>query len=137
MIHIEIRRKYYPSGNLKRETQFLNNLRNGYRRTYIDSESKLLKSEYYYENNILNGPYIIHLIKSNITGKGNYKSGKLDGLILYLYNDGCIFDKSYYLNGLMDNIKIQNIRNNNKNRYYFSMYENGEYLKNYMVLDIR
>lgn len=118
----ETKREYYSNGNLKSQSQYESNLKNGEELIY-DSIGRLTSKNFYvndtlngqsttfysdgkikgiktFVKSVLNGEALLFHPTGNIGEKGQYKDGKIAGLFYQYYpNDsGKIFTEGYFVN---------------------------------------
>ena len=112
-------REYYTNGNLKAEYE-RNELgeKEGYELLYY--ESGVLRAEYHYKANKLNGVSKEYYENGNLVAEGNYKNGHLEGLSRIYYESGKLKAESNYKNDVLDGLCKMYYENGQvKAEYYY------------------
>ena len=84
-------RLYYPSGNIKTEGQYTNNITTGIWKSYYNNGQ--LKEEVQMAENEENGPFIEYHENGKVKAKGNYLHGPNEQDELLLYDTAGILEK--------------------------------------------
>jgi antitoxin component YwqK of YwqJK toxin-antitoxin module len=95
----ELRYTYYKGGEVESEAQYVNGIRNGYRK-FFDENGKLL-SESQYVNGKREGMMKSYYPDGSLLMSANFVNDVMEGEVLYFYPDGKIQSKKIFENGKM------------------------------------
>ena len=118
----EVKKEYYPSGKLKKESNFVNGKKEGISKFYY--ESGKLSGECNYENGKLEGIAKTYFESGQLLGEGNYKNEKLEGIGKGYYESGQLKQEVNFVNDKQEGI--------NKGYYesggieFIDTYKNGQ-----------
>ena len=131
----EIKKEYYPRGELKNERTYVNGVQEGISKTYYLSGK--LKSEINYINGEMVGLGKGYYESGKIEAEANYKNGKLEGFAKGYYENGKLkwdrnykngkqegIDKGYYESGKLSLEK--NYKNDKLEGIFKGYHENGK-----------
>ncbi len=96
--YAEVRKEYYPSGQLKLEANFKDDKLEGIKRYY---EGGKLKEEANIKDYKLEGIYKRYYESGELKEEANYKDDKLEGIGKAYYESGQLKEDAYYKNGVM------------------------------------
>jgi len=96
-----IKKEYYESGKLKKETPFVNEKIEGRVKVYSEISGGLL-SYTDYSNNEKNGVFVTYYSGGSTLETGTYKNNKPIGVFKYYYYDGEIQQESMYIDGKLE-----------------------------------
>lgn len=94
-IYADIRKEYYPNGDIKRETEFTNDKKNGKSKFYFQNNYLFAMAEY--KMGVRDGVYVEYDINGNITLKDVFVKGQQIGQRLF-YRDGKLLNGTFKTN---------------------------------------
>jgi antitoxin component YwqK of YwqJK toxin-antitoxin module len=96
---VVIKVRYYPSGAVETETEYVNNVRNGMHKLY-DEQGNLL-SEVRYVNNKMEGTMRTYYADGTLKVTVPYEKGLVNGEMIIYYPDGKVWRRQTYEKGKM------------------------------------
>ena len=98
----EVRKAYYPNGELKIEANYKNGKLEGIGKRYY--ESGRLQGNGNYKNDKVEGIFILYYENGQLEQEGNYKNGKEEGIFKTYYKSGTLRGEANYKNGKLEGI---------------------------------
>jgi len=93
---------FSQSDSIAVETEYYNNVRNGYHREWYISGQ--LRAEWFYVFGKLEGPYTFWYEDGQLWYSQFYKNDSLDSISTWYHEDGKLSTSSFYINGNLDGV---------------------------------
>jgi antitoxin component YwqK of YwqJK toxin-antitoxin module len=133
----EIKKEYYPNGNVRIELELENEVADGYFREYYNDGQ--LKIEGRYKNGLKEGIHSWYYSNGGLKQENELKDGVLHGFHKEYYNNGVLKKNGVFVNGIQDEEvttyypsgKLETkefYKNGKSNRVFEEFYENGNKL---------
>jgi len=91
-------RRYYPSGRISEEIEWVNNVKEGKWKQYYTNGEPRLSS--HYKDDLLNGSYEVYFGNGNIKIRGEHLEGKINGTWSYFDETGKELISHEFVNGI-------------------------------------